>query len=112
MPPKTLAGKMAWTPFDGRMRAYRYASQGPQISVAAWGVELSAAVPGGRRAVSGTSFATAVVAGALLRTPECTSARNPAAMKARMMAQAKDLGAKGADPVFGAGLFELAAPKR
>lgn len=110
--PATHPASLAVTAVDGRMRAYRYASQGPQISVAAWGVELSAAVPGGRRAVSGTSFATAVVAGALLRTPECTTARNPAAMKARMMAQARDLGAKGADPVFGAGLFELAPPKR
>ena len=110
--PATHPASLAVTAVDGRMRAYRYASQGPQISVAAWGVELSAAVPGGRRAVSGTSFATAVVAGALLRTPECTSARNPAAMKARMMAQAKDLGAKGTDPVFGAGLFELAPQKK
>ena len=110
--PATHPASLAVTAVDGRMRAYRYASQGPQISVAAWGVELSAAVPGGRRAVSGTSFATAVVAGALLRTAECTSARNPAAMKARMIAQAKDLGAKGPDPVFGAGLFELAAQKK
>ncbi len=110
--PATHPASLAVTAVDGRMRVYRYASQGPQISVAAWGVDLSAAVPGGRRAVSGTSFATAVVSGALLRTPECTSARNPAAMKARMMAQAKDLGAAGADPVFGAGLFELAARKK
>jgi len=108
--PATHPASLAVTAVDGRMRAYRYASQGPQISVAAWGVDLSAAVPGGRRSVSGTSFATAIVSGALLRTPECSSARNPTAMKARMIAQARDLGPKGSDPVFGAGLFELSAP--
>lgn len=110
--PATHPASLAVTAVDGRMRAYQYASQGPQISVAAWGVDLSAAVPGGRRSVSGTSFATAVVSGALLRTPECSTARDPAAMKARMMAQAKDLGPKGADPVFGAGLFELLPTKK
>ena len=110
--PGTHPASLAVTAVDSRMRVYRYASQGPQISVAAWGVELSAAVPGGRRSVSGTSFATAVVSGALLRTPECSTARNPAAMKARMTAQAKDLGAAGPDPVYGAGLFELNAQKK
>ena len=109
--PAAHPASLAVTAVDARLRAYRYASMGSQISVAAWGVALSAAVPGGRRSVSGTSFATAVVAGALLRTPECSTVRNPAAMKARMMAQAKDLGAPGPDPVFGAGLFKLAAQK-
>lgn len=110
--PAAHPASLAVTAVDARLRAYRYASMGSQISVAAWGVALSAAVPGGRRSVSGTSFATAVVAGALLRTPECSTVRNPAAMKARMMAQAKDLGAPGPDPVFGAGLFKLAAQKK
>ena len=107
--PATHAASLAVTAVDAKLRAYDYASRGPQISVAAWGVDLSAAVPGGRRAVSGTSFATAVVSGALLRTPECNGGRDPVAMKQRMMAQAHDLGPKGADPVFGAGLFALNA---
>ena len=110
--PATHPASLAVTAVDSKLRAYPYASLGQQISVAAWGVDLSAAVPGGRRAVSGTSFATAVVSGALLRTPECNGGLNPAAMKARMMAQARDLGAAGRDPVFGAGLFVLAAQKK
>ena len=110
--PATHPASLAVTAVDSKLRAYPHASLGQQISVAAWGVDLSAAVPGGRRAVSGTSFATAVVSGALLRTAECNGGGNPAGMKQRMMAQARDLGTAGRDPVFGAGLFVLAAQKK
>lgn len=95
------------TAIDGSKRIYAYASRGPQIDVAAWGVSINAAVPGGRRAVSGTSFATALVSGALLRHRDCSTDHNPAAMRNAVMSKAKDLGAKGRDEIYGAGLFKL-----
>jgi NAD(P)H-dependent flavin oxidoreductase YrpB (nitropropane dioxygenase family) len=82
------------------------------VDISGVGVGLNAAVPGGRRAVSGTSFATAVISGALLRMPACNGGRNPDAMKGQVAAFAQDLGAPGRDPVFGAGLFKLSAGKR
>ena len=71
---------------------------------------MNAAVPGGRRAVSGTSFANAVVSGALLRFHGCNGGRDPAGMRRGLDALAQDRGVKGADPVYGAGLFRL--PKK
>jgi Subtilase family len=109
--PATHPASLAVTAVDEKLRGYAYASQGARVDVAGVGVSLNAAVPGGRRAVSGTSFATAVVSGALLRMPACNGARSPASMKAQVAAYALDLGAKGRDPVFGAGLFRLSAGK-
>jgi hypothetical protein len=105
--PATHPASLAVTAVDEKLRGYAYASHGERIDVSGVGVGLNAAAPGGRRAVSGTSFATAVVSGALLRMPACNGGRNPAAMKEQVAARAQDLGAKGHDPVFGAGLFRL-----
>lgn len=108
--PARLGTSVAVTAVDGSKRAYAYASKGPEIDLAAWGVDMNAAVPGGRRAVSGTSFATAVVSGALLRFHGCNGGRDPAGMRSGLAALAQDLGVKGPDSVFGAGLFRL--PKK
>ena len=105
--PARLNTTLAVTAIDGRKRAYRYASKGPEINVAAWGVDLNAAVPGGRRSVSGTSFATAIVSGSLLGLDACSGAFNPKAMRKFTMQRAQDLGTKGHDEIFGAGLFRL-----
>jgi Subtilase family len=110
--PATHPASLAVTAVDENLRGYTYASQGSRVDVSGVGVGLNAAVPGGRRAVSGTSFATAVISGALLRMPACNGGRNPAGMKSGVAALAKDLGAKGRDPVFGAGLFRLSASKK
>ena len=109
--PATHPASLAVTAVDEKLRGYAYASQGERIDVAGVGVGLNAAAPGGRRAVSGTSFATAVVSGALLRMPACNGGRNPAAMKEQVAAFAQDLGPKGRDPVFGSGLFRLSSGK-
>lgn len=90
---------------------YAAASKGPEIDVAAWGVGMLAATPDGWRSVSGTSFATAVVSGGLLRLHGCNGGKAPAATRQFLSGAAKDLGAKGHDPIFGAGLFQLKGPK-
>jgi Subtilase family len=109
--PATHPASLAVTAVDEKLRGYAYASQGARIDVAGVGVGLNAAAPGGRRAVSGTSFATAVISGALLRMPACNGGRNPAAMKEQVASLAQDLGPKGRDAVFGSGLFRLSAGK-
>ena len=98
---------LAVTAVDGGKRLYSYASRGPEIDIAAWGVAMNAAVPGGRRAVSGTSFATAIVSGALLRLAACARDRQPGVMRSQIAAGALDLGPKGRDDQFGAGLLRL-----
>lgn len=91
---------------------YSAASKGPEIDIAAWGVGMLAATPNGWRTVSGTSFATAVVTGGLLRVNGCNGGGAPASTRAAIAASAKDLGAKGRDDVFGAGLFQLGTKKK
>ena len=103
---------LAVTAVDERLRIYPRAAQGQQVAVTGIGVGLLAAVPGGYRQVSGTSFATAAVSGALMHMAECTVRHNPAAMRAVVAAQAQDLGTKGRDPVFGAGLMRVNVPAR
>ena len=105
--PATHPASLAVTAVDENLRSYAYASRGDRVDVSGVGVGLNAAVPGGRRAVSGTSFATAVISGALLRMPACHGVRDPDSMKAQVAALAQDLGAPGRDPVFGLGLFQL-----
>ena len=109
--PATHPASLAVTAVDEKLRSYAYASQGERIDVAGVGVGLNAAAPGGRRSVSGTSFATAVISGALLRMPACNGGRNPAAMKEQVALLAQDLGPKGRDAVFGSGLFRLSTDK-
>ena len=91
---------------------YSAASKGPEVDVAAWGVGMLAATPDGWRTVSGTSFATAVVTGGLLRLNGCNGGAMPAATRTFIAGAAEDLGAKGPDSIFGAGLFRLSAPKK
>ncbi|WP_292995382.1 S8 family serine peptidase [Novosphingobium sp. UBA6272] len=98
---------LAVTAVDERMKGYAHAARGAQIGVSGIGVDLLATVPGGFRRVSGTSFATAAVSGALMRMGECTAAHDPAAMRRSVAARALDLGVPGPDPVFGAGLLRL-----
>ncbi len=103
---------LAVTASDERLRGYAHAARGPEIDVTGVGVGLLANVPGGYRQVSGTSFATAIISGALLRMPPCAGGRDPAAMRRQVAAQAQDMGAPGPDPVFGAGLFRLGGAGR
>lgn len=109
--PASHPGVLGVTAVDENLRIYAFATPGPQVDVAAIGVDLVAAVPGGYRRVSGTSFAAAFVSGALLRLPACAQARDPAAMRAAVAAAARDLGPRGRDDTFGAGLFQLPASR-
>lgn len=105
--PASHPAALGVTAVDERLRIYPFATPGPQVDVAALGVDVTVAAPGGYRQVSGSSFATAMVSGALLRTEACARSRDPGAMRAAVSNAARDLGAPGRDDVFGGGLFRL-----
>jgi subtilisin family serine protease len=101
---------IAVTATDAQDKLLAVANRGRHIAVAAPGADLLVAVPdGGYDISSGTSYAAAEVSGiaALLlqRKPEL----EPKALRAILGATAKDLGAKGRDPEFGAGLADALA---
>jgi len=105
--PAALPEVVAVTAVDENKRIYRYANQGEYIRVAAMGVDVVAAAPGGATVrQSGTSFATPHIAVWMAR---CTNrkgfAARPACIK-RLESEARDLGAPGRDPVYGFGIVQ------
>ncbi|MFL6797606.1 MAG: S8 family serine peptidase [Xanthobacteraceae bacterium] len=98
---------IAVTATDSQDHLLAVASRGRHIALAAPGVDILAAAPrGGYQLSSGTSIAAAHVSGiaALLieRSPNLT----PAALKKTLLSSALDLGPKGRDDQFGAGLVD------
>lgn len=94
------------TAVDARLRLYRDANQGSFVDIASPGVGLTAPRPGGGvQRVSGTSFAVPFVVAALAL--ELQAGASPAAAVRAMLTSARDLGAPGRDPRFGAGLVQL-----
>ena len=92
--PASYEGVIAVTGVDRRDRALIEAGRSLHLDFAAPGADMAAAAPGsGLRAVRGTSYAVPLVAGRLARTSLAALGR-----------EAKDLGAKGPDPVYGRGL--------
>jgi len=94
------------TAVDARRQLYFRANQGDYIDVAAPGVGIWTAVPGGGRMQTGTSFASPFVAAALALYIAHGAAGDPAALRARLERQAVDLGPPGKDPQFGWGLLQ------
>jgi subtilisin family serine protease len=92
---------------DAADRLFRAANRGAHIAVAAPGVDILLPAPNAEyQFTSGTSFAAAHVSGSaaliLERKPELT----PEAVRDILVATAKDLGPKGRDDDFGAGLVD------
>ena len=99
--PAALPAVIAVTAVDRNMRVYRYANQGPYITVASRGVGQAAAKSsGGFGNYSGTSFATPHVAAWIAR---CMKGRGAVNCAQKMRRSARDLGAPGYDPVYGHG---------
>jgi hypothetical protein len=101
--PGAIAGVVAATAVDSTNHIYRYANQGNYVFIAAPGVGVPAAAPGGSLAAfSGTSFAAPFVAANMAR---CRRTAGTAACIDQLRKSAVDLGAPGKDPVFGWGLI-------
>ena len=99
---------LAVTAVDRRLKPWARAAQGPHVGLSAPGV----AVWSDERFHDGSSFASPFVtaAAALLKQQEPKA--SVAQIQAQLRGRARDLGAPGADPVFGAGLLQWPACSR
>lgn len=103
--PAAWPGVLAVTAVDRLKRPYRQGSRGPHIDIAAPGVAIRSAAPGGGLDYwTGTSFAVPFAAAALLRARAETGG-DPEKAATLLRDLAEDLGPPGRDPVFGAGLL-------
>ncbi len=92
--PASYEGVVGVTAVTARDRALPEAARGPQVDFAAPGADMAAAGPAGSwTTVRGSSFAAPIVAGLLAREAVAALAET-----------AVDLGERGRDPVYGAGL--------
>ena len=107
--PAAYPGVLAVTATDALDNAYNLANQGAYITLAAPGVDLWVPDAATGHYVNGTSFAAAVVTAAsallLAQLPQL----NAKSLTRQLCRSAKDLGAKGLDPVFGCGLIQIGA---
>jgi len=103
--PAAYPGVVGVTGVDARQKALVEACRGPQVTFAAPGADMAAALLAPSfAAVRGTSFAAPIVAGLLaarMREPDARAARRAVA---ELVSQAVDLGAKGVDETYGNGL--------
>ncbi len=105
--PAALEGVLAVTATDVRDERYAEAAISPHIALAAPGVEVLSAMPGGRyQFFTGTSMATAHVSGALALLLEMRPALNPREARALLETTAVDLGQTGRDFLFGHGRLD------
>ncbi len=105
--PAAYPDVVAVTAVDRSGRVYRRAGRGEHVDLAAPGVDIwTAAARQGARPRTGTSFAapfvTAVAAITLAADPELSAK----ALKERLIASSRDLGAEGHDVVYGYGLVQ------
>lgn len=108
--PAAYPGVVSVTGVDARRRVLPEAGRGGHVDFAAPGADMAgASSQGGYVILRGTSFAAPLVAGRLaldLPSPDKVGAARAIADLSR---QAADLGARGADPIYGKGLvaFDL-----
>jgi subtilisin family serine protease len=103
--PAAYPGVVGVTGVDARNRVLPEAGRGAQVDFAAPGSDMSAASLGGGYApVRGTSFAAPIVAGLIARRMTTPSTENATRAEGELSHAAQDLGARGPDRTFGAGL--------
>ncbi|WP_201864800.1 S8 family serine peptidase [Microvirga soli] len=107
--PAAYPGVVAVTAVDGKRDIYRRATQGDYIDLAAPGVDLWVAAPGGGGATkSGTSYAVPFISAAAAILHASDPNRDPAGLQAALENSTMDLGAPGRDKTFGNGLLQAA----
>jgi subtilisin family serine protease len=86
--------------FDGAVR-------GAHVAVAAPGVDVIVPAPGGRyELTTGTSVAAAQVSGVVALMLQRDQSLDPDGVRRVLVSTARDLGQRGRDPMFGAGLVD------
>jgi subtilisin family serine protease len=92
---------------DADDKIFRASNIGPHIAVAAPGVDLLLPAPNNDYQVtSGTSFSAAYVSGVAALVLQRAPSLTPDGVRDVLLKTAKDLGAPGKDPEFGAGLVD------
>jgi subtilisin family serine protease len=92
---------------DADDKLLEQSNRGRHIAVAAPGVQLLVAIPdGGYELSSGTSYSAAEVSGIVALMLERNGKLTQEKVRSILLATAKDLGPKGRDPMFGAGLVD------
>jgi subtilisin family serine protease len=98
---------IAVTATDADDKLFPQANRGRHIAVAAPGVQILVAIPdGGYEVSSGTSYSAAEVSGIVALMLERKGGLTPDKARDILLATAKDLGPKGRDVMFGAGLAD------
>jgi len=101
---------IAVTATDSGDHLFAQANRGPQVAVAAPGVDILMPAPEDKYQVnSGTSFAAAYVSGVAALLIDRNPGITPDGVRAALTATAHDLGPKGRDDQFGAGLADALA---
>ena len=100
---------IAVTATDARDALMQQANRGPYVYIAAPGVDMIAPVGGGSDLVTGTSFAAAIVTGAIVNLLHARPESSAAWIEETLAATARDLGASGRDRDFGFGLVNYQA---
>ncbi|MEM6709634.1 MAG: S8 family serine peptidase [Pseudomonadota bacterium] len=105
--PAAIDGVLAVTAVDAADKHYAAANQGDYIDLAAPGVEILSPTPDGRYPpLSGTSMATAQVAGVAALLLQRDASLGARALRSALIGTAADLGAPGKDPIFGYGVVD------
>lgn len=105
--PAALPGVVAVTAIDARDDHFEAANQGDYVELAAPGVDILSPTPDGRYPpLSGTSMATAQVAGVAALLLERDPNLGGRALRNALAASAMDIGAPGRDPLFGFGVVD------
>ena len=106
-------GVLGVTAVDGKHRVLLEACRGKHLDLAAPGTDFSAASQGnleGYVSVRGTSFAAPLVAGLLARDFQSPDVIARDRVVAALTARAEDLGPRGRDDIYGAGLVAAGLP--
>lgn len=100
---------IAVTATDADDKLFEQANRGSHIALAAPGAQLLVATPDGYEMSSGTSFSAAEVSGIVGLMLERRGDLTPGQVRGILLSTAKDLGPKGRDALFGAGLADALA---
>jgi subtilisin family serine protease len=111
--PAAYKGVIGVTAVDGAHHVLLEACRGKHLALAAPGADLRAADAAdstGYKEVRGTSFAAPLVAGLLARMVDAPDPAASASALATLSARAQDLGPRGRDDIYGAGLVAADLP--
>ena len=104
-----IDGVIAVTATDAKDGLMQQANRGAYVFISAPGVEMVAPSGAGSDVVTGTSFAAAIVSGAIANLIHASPDRSADDIEKALAATARDLGPKGRDNDFGYGLLDIKA---